>query len=92
MYKVLVHRRVVKFLENMVDEELKTRLKEVIFQLADYPLVLRRLDIEKLEGLERTYRVRIGDYRVIFHVDKKERTIYVTHIGHRKSVYKKGGM
>jgi len=89
VYKILIHRRVIKFLEKMADEELKKRLKEAISYLANYPLVLRRLDIEKLEGLERTYRIRIGNYRIIFHVDKKERTIYVTHIGHRKSIYKR---
>ena len=55
MYSVLIHRRVIMFLEEIADEELKERLKEAISYLVDYPLVLRRLDVEKLEGLEGTY-------------------------------------
>jgi mRNA interferase RelE/StbE len=60
---------------------------EIIRKLVDYPLSLRELDVEKLEGAERTFRVRIGQYRLIFHVDKKERTIFVTHLGKRESIY-----
>jgi mRNA-degrading endonuclease RelE of RelBE toxin-antitoxin system len=43
--------------------------------------VLREIDAEKIKGLEKTFRIRIGKYRVIFFVDKTERTIYVTHTG-----------
>lgn len=49
------------------------------------------MDVEKVKGLEKTFRIRIGKYRVIFSVDKTERTIYVTHAKARKRVYKKSG-
>jgi len=88
VYKVLIHKRVIKSLEKITDKESKKRLKEAIYHLSDYPIILGNLDVEKLEGLERVFRVRIGDYRIIFYVDKKEHTIYVTHIGHRKTIYK----
>jgi len=52
------------------------------------PLVLREMNVEKIRGLERVFRIRISEYRVIFFVDKKERTIYVTHAGIRKRIYK----
>jgi len=39
--------------------------------------------------LERTFRVRIGNYRIIFYVEKAEKTIYVTHIETRGKAYKK---
>jgi mRNA-degrading endonuclease RelE of RelBE toxin-antitoxin system len=45
------------------------------------------MDVEKLEGFERTFRVRIGRYRLVFHVDKKEKLIFVTHLGRRESIY-----
>jgi len=50
--------------------------------------MLRQLDVEKLEGINNIFRIRIGDYRVIFYVDKEERTIYVVLVEHRKHVYK----
>ena len=46
------------------------------------------MDIEKIKGLKRVFRIRIGKYRVIFFVDKTERTIYVSHAKIRKRKYK----
>ena len=65
-YKVLAHRRVIKFLKNLQDGRLKARLKEAIAELQNYPIALRRLDVEKLEGLKRAYRVRVGESSSIF--------------------------
>ncbi len=53
-YKILIHRRVAKFLNSIMDEKLKNKVKESIEELVDYPLILRELDVEKLEGIERT--------------------------------------
>ncbi|MGB9658947.1 MAG: type II toxin-antitoxin system RelE family toxin [Nitrososphaerales archaeon] len=86
-YKVLIHRRVAKFLKSVMDEKLKNKIKESIEKLVDYPIILRELDVEKLEDIERTYRIRLGAYRVIFYVDKRQKTIYITHAGKRESIY-----
>ena len=42
---------------------------------------------EKLSGLEQ-YRVRQGDYRVIYSVDDEARTVVIVKIGHRRDVYR----
>ncbi len=42
---------------------------------------------EKLSGTER-YRVRQGDYRVVYGVDDDARTVEVVKIGHRRDVYR----
>lgn len=86
-YRILAHRRVIKFLQSLQDEKLKNRFKEIFEELQNYPLALRRLDVEKLEGMKRAYRVRVGEYRIIFVVDKKDRTVFITHIGKRESIY-----
>jgi mRNA interferase RelE/StbE len=41
---------------------------------------------EKLKGFKNIYRVRIGDYRVVYKKTSKE--LYVILIGHRKDIYK----
>ena len=47
------------------------------------------MDIEKIKGLEKAFRIRIGKYRIIFKVDKTEKTIYITHAEARKKAYTK---
>lgn len=42
---------------------------------------------ERLTGTQ-TYKLRIGDYRVISTMLHSEETIYVEEIGHRKNIYK----
>lgn len=43
---------------------------------------------KKLQGSTNEYRVREGDYRAIYEIDKATMTIRVTVIGHRKEVYR----
>lgn len=45
-------------------------------------------NIKLLKGEERRYRYRIGDYRVIYNVDKEARKVIVTLISLRSSVYR----
>ena len=41
---------------------------------------------EQLKGHKRIYRVRVGDYRIVYRKTKDE--IYVVLIGHRSEIYK----
>ena len=86
-YTIIAHKRVSKALSKIQEQALKNRMRESIEKLTDYPLCLRDLDVEKLQGLDRAFRIRVGRYRIIFHVDKKKRVIFVTHLGKRESVY-----
>ena len=43
---------------------------------------------QKLRGTERTYRLRVGDYRVIYEVDPDIRVIAVYYIRHRREAYR----
>lgn len=45
-------------------------------------------DSQKLGG-GKGYRIRFGDYRIIYAIDKKSKTITVARIRHRKDAYKK---
>lgn len=42
---------------------------------------------QKLEG-DKGYRIRLGDYRVIYTIDKENKTILIIKIAHRKEVYR----
>ena len=43
---------------------------------------------QKLSGSERTYRIRVGDYRVIYEVFTGSRTVEIQRVRHRKDVYR----
>lgn len=47
----------------------------------------RALNIKKLKGYEFLFRLRIGDYRVLYEVHKREVIIFVIRIGHCKDIY-----
>lgn len=42
----------------------------------------------KLRGTERLYRIRVGDYRVIYHVDTETKTVIIYYVRHRKEAYR----
>ena len=71
-------------------------------ELAGMQKVLRQRIIEKLEEIgkdprgtdskklnDATYRVRVGDYRIVYDVSDKERKVVVTRIRHRREVYRR---
>ena len=43
---------------------------------------------EKLAGAEHTWRIRVGDYRVIYEVLADTRTLVIQRVRHRKDVYR----
>lgn len=55
-----------------------------------YGLPGARLDLRQVEGeVEGTYGLRVGVYRVIFRPDRRDRLLVITHIEHRREVYRR---
>jgi mRNA interferase RelE/StbE len=44
--------------------------------------------VKMLAGGDKLYRLRVGDYRVIYSIDGKKLVVLVIRIGHRKEVYR----
>jgi len=68
-----------------IDPNQVPRLIEVIESLAQDPYPRQ---CHKLRGAEKLYRIRIGDYRVIYEVNTEEKTIIIYYIRHRREAYK----
>ena len=60
------------------------RVKAAIFKLAENP---RPGGCRKLSGRD-GWRIRIGNYRVIYELNDAEKKVFVLHIGHRRDVYR----
>jgi mRNA interferase RelE/StbE len=60
--------------------KLRRRVGVAIDELGHDP---RPPGVRKLAGHERLYRIRVGQYRVVYEVDDKEQLIRVTRVRHR---------
>ncbi|MBC2707739.1 MAG: type II toxin-antitoxin system RelE/ParE family toxin [ANME-2 cluster archaeon] len=82
MYNVVFTRRSLKDLEN-IDKYIQNR---IAVKLKEYTKEPQKHGKKLINHKIGTYRFKIGDYRIIFDIDKD--TIVVLRIGHRKGIYK----
>lgn len=83
-YTVEVLPQVLKALAKIDNRKIRNRLIKVIDDLADEP---RPHGCEKLTGVGNRYRIRKGDYRVIYSIEDEQRLVVVLMTGHRRDVY-----
>ena len=67
-------------------EDVRRRLRPRIDALAENP---RPHGVETLEGEKGLYRIRVGDYRIIYQIRDNALVVLVVRIGHRRDVYRK---
>ena len=85
MYCLRLASRAAKELQGC-PTELRTDLYHAIKALASNP---RPPQSKKLSGpLKGSHRIRIGSFRVLYDIDDSRRTVLVTKIGPRKSIYR----
>ena len=65
----------------------KKTIARVVLRLEQLALTPRPAGRKKLKGGDKEWRIRVGDYRVVYVVDDAARTIDVTRIAHRRDVY-----
>ena len=82
-YKVMIRKSAADELGRIPNKDLRL-IVERIQALGEEP---RPRGSEKLSARER-YRIRQGDYRVIYAVDDDLRTVEIVKIGHRGEIYR----
>lgn len=83
-WRIQLHRKALKDLERL-PKPIVQRSWQVIESLAITPLPDGAVAVK---GHESVSRIRIGDYRLIYHLGEETVTILVLRIGHRKDVYR----
>ena len=80
-FGVFLHPKAARFLKK-AEPSLRRRIREDLVRLADSPE-------EKGERLMHSpfWRLRVGDYRVIYEIDGEQKKFIVLFIGHRRDVY-----
>ena len=82
-YSLFILRRAQKELSK-VPLDLYKRIKKVIFDLAKEPRPTGCKKLIEREG----WRIRVGNFRIIYEIDDETNSVTILHIGHRKDVYK----
>lgn len=83
VYEIRIKRDAEKDLLSLPKADLK-RITKKIRLLSDTP---RPNGCEKLKG-EEGYRIRQGDYRIVYLVNDSEQLVTIIKVGHRREVYR----
>lgn len=83
-YSVEILPRAVKQLEKL-PPEVYPRIRNALMDLANEPRPSGCLKLRGREG----WRLRVGDYRVIYEIDDESRRVVVLDIGHRREIYRR---
>jgi mRNA interferase RelE/StbE len=83
-YTVRMESRVHKTLDRLPGD-LHGRILRKLDALEDNP---RPFGVEKLTGGEDLYRVRVGDWRIVYAIRDRELVVIIIRIGHRREVYR----
>ena len=79
-------------IKKSAERELRAIPKKDLARVVDRAQVLadnpRPRGSEKLSG-EEWYRIRQGDYRIVYAIDDEARIVEIVKIGHRREVYRK---
>lgn len=84
-YRLSIKTSAAKELETAGTKTDRQRIVERMQALAEIP---RPQGAEKLAGYTDRYRVRQGNYRIIYLVDDAQREVTIFKVGHRKDVYR----
>jgi mRNA interferase RelE/StbE len=64
--------------------KVEERIVATIDTLSQEP---RPRGVKKLKGTINLWRIRVGDYRIIYQIDDRERLVDISHIRNRKDAY-----
>lgn len=82
-YQVIIPKSVRKELDHLPDDV----TRKILNRLAGLETNPRPQDVKKLKGRE-AWRIRVGDYRVIYEIHDRVLQVIVIAIGHRRDIYR----
>ncbi|BAQ34935.1 type II toxin-antitoxin system RelE/ParE family toxin [Dehalococcoides sp. THU3] len=83
MYRIDLRRKAQQDLDKLPKKDFEAVI-ETIKELANTP---RPKGIEKLKG-SGLWRVRQGDYRIVYNIDDKQSLVIIVRIGNRRDIYR----
>jgi mRNA interferase RelE/StbE len=87
MYNLLYSKQDAKYIKKQ-DKPTRKRIKEALLTLAENPYQRGILDISSLKGVDSAFRLRVGDFRIVYEVKERELMIFIISTGSRGDIYK----
>lgn len=84
MYEVLIERRAERDMQRLETAVFK-RIVEAVRLLSSNP---RHAGCRKISGSASDWRVRVGDYRIVYEINEKEKAVKIMRVKHRKDAYR----
>ncbi len=86
MFSAELKKPALKFFKSIKDKTLLKRIADKIDELENNPFPQ---DIERVEGYKdvKVFRVRVGDYRILYFVDYSSSKVYIEKIDKRSRAY-----
>ena len=82
-YQVIIPKSVRKELDRLPEDV----ARRISVRLAGLEMNPRPADVKKLKGRE-AWRIRVGDYRVIYEIHDRVLQVIVITVGHRREIYR----
>ena len=86
MYNLLYSKQSAKYIKKQ-DQITKKRIEDALLTLAENPYHTGVLDIKSLKGIDSAFRLRVGDFRIIYELENEKLIILVIAVGSRGDVY-----
>ena len=80
-FKVLLHPKAAKEIQK-IEKQIRTRIIESAKQLCENPDILGK-HLKQSDY----WRLRVGDYRVIYEINQNRKQVVILFFGHRSKVY-----
>ena len=83
MYKVEFKKQAFKFIQNL-DKKTQDKLEKIFNSLSENPF---SMPYKKIVGFDNMYRIRVGEYRILYTINNGELLIEVIKIANRENFY-----
>ena len=84
-YQIIIERRRAQGELARLPPHVLPRVGQAIDGLASQP---RPPGCKKLAGSRSEWRIRVGDYRILYEIDDRARQVRVYAVGHRREIYR----
>jgi mRNA interferase RelE/StbE len=83
-YEIFIEKKAEKDLRKL-PKNYQNKIIQKILNLKDNP---KPIEARKITSSENYYRIKVGDYRIIYEINYKEKRINIFRVRHRKEAYR----